>query len=168
MSAKWPLPDWRKACKKQWLKRDFNNNEHFAKRVRSVAWETAKVDIEGQYPGESRKEFRARLIRKSSRLAVTISASIQKLRPDQQEKVVKVMDHWVDEWEKKTKDPDFVPALDCVETTSTHLMEFVDQVIPGLDEFFICRQKWCSTVCLSTNWVNNHPNGQHRCPRCGE
>ena len=45
---KWSLPDWRKACKKQWLKRDFNNNEHFAKRVRSVAWETAKIDVEDQ------------------------------------------------------------------------------------------------------------------------
>jgi hypothetical protein len=45
-----------------WLKRDYNNNEHFAKRVRSVAWETAKLDIEDQYPGDSGKEFRARLI----------------------------------------------------------------------------------------------------------
>jgi hypothetical protein len=102
---KWALPAWRKACKQQWLKRDNNNNEHFAKRVRSVAWETAKLDIEDQSPGESRKELRARLIRKSSRLAVTISASIQKLRLDQQEKVVKVMDHWVDEWEKKQRTP---------------------------------------------------------------
>jgi hypothetical protein len=89
---------------------------------------------------------------------VTISASIQKLRLDQQEKVVKVMDHWVDEWEKKTKDPDYVPALDCVETTSTHLMEFVDQVLPGLDEFFICHQKWCSTVCLSVDQSDQQPS----------
>jgi hypothetical protein len=57
--------------------------------------------------------------------------------------------------------------MDCEETTSTPFMELVDKVLPGVDEYYICRQKHCSMVCLSTHWVNNHPNGQYRCPACG-
>ena len=133
-----------------------------------MAWEQAKADLEEQYPGESRKEYRGRLISKSTRLAISFTIGTRKLRADQQVVVAKVMDHWVDEWATKVKNPDYAPAMDCEETTSTHLIEFVDQVLPGLDEYFICRQKTCSLVCNSTNWIHNHPNGQYRCPACGE
>ena len=164
----WNEKDWRKACKQQWLLREINSNEHYVKRVRSVNWETAKQDIEARHPGENKKEFRARLCAKSLRLALAIGKGITKLKPEQQTKVVNIMDKWVVEWETKAKNPDYVPCLDCTDTTSTHLMEFVDHVLPGLDEFFLCRQKVCSPVCAADCWLNNHPNGQHRCPCCVE
>jgi hypothetical protein len=47
-------------------------------------------------------------------------------------------------------------------------MDFVDQILPGIDEYYMCRQKDCSMVCQATNWVNNSPNYQFRCPACGE
>ena len=167
-SQQWTESNWRKSCKQQWLKRQMMTEEHFKLRVRTVAWKDALKDIGEQYEGESRKDYRERLIRKSSRLAVSITAGIMKLKPEQKIAVHKVMDHWVDEWSKKVDNPDYIPAMDCEETTTTHLMEFVDKVLPGLDEYYICRQKICSMVCLSTHWVHNNPNGQFRCPACGE
>ena len=79
----WTPLDWRRSCKQQWLKRQINSEEHFKKRVRIEAWKQAKEDIEAQYEGETRKEFRAHLIRKSGRLALSITAGILKLKPEQ-------------------------------------------------------------------------------------
>jgi hypothetical protein len=92
----------------------------------------------------------------------------EKFNPEQQVEVVEVMDNWVDDSIQKVQEPDYVTAMDCEETTSTHIMEFVDKVLPGLDEYYICRQKHCSLVCLSTHWVHNKPSGHYRCPACGE
>jgi hypothetical protein len=47
-------------------------------------------------------------------------------------------------------------------------MEFVDQVLTGPDEYFICRQKHCKLVSHSDFWVHNHPDGQYLCPACSE
>jgi hypothetical protein len=47
-------------------------------------------------------------------------------------------------------------------------MDFVDQVLPGMDEYYMCRFKTCAMVCLAVNWVHNRPGGQYRCPSCGE
>jgi hypothetical protein len=82
--------------------------------------------------------------------------------------VVKVTERWVDEWTQNVEDPQYVPAMCCSATISSHLMEFVDQMLLGPDEYFICRQKHCKLVCHSTFWIHNHPEGQYRCPLCSE
>ena len=154
---------WQTKCKIQWLKRAFQNDEHSAMGVRSLA-----CDAGIEYPGQSRKEDRERLIRKSTRLAVSISAGLNHLTADQQLEVIKVMDLWVDEWSNEEEDPEYIPAMDRKEPISDLIMEFVDQVLPGLDRHFICRQKHCSMVCRRFYWAYNPPNDQYRCPACGE
>jgi hypothetical protein len=40
-------------------------------------------------------------------------------------------------------------------------------VLPGLNKYWICRQKICSMVCQSIYWIHNSPLAQYRCPACG-
>jgi hypothetical protein len=91
--------DWKKSCKFQWNKRAILSDEHYQKRVRTKAWEEeAMTDIGEMYDGETKQEFRQRLIRSSMKLAVSISAGLRKMEPEQQVAVTKVMDQWADEW----------------------------------------------------------------------
>ena len=156
--------DWQLLCSMKWLTRAYESDSKWEMRVRWVPWVEAQTDLDVL----GCMVYRERLIRKSTTLALSIMAGIKKLGRIQQVDAVKVMDRWVDEWFNKVKDPQYVPAMLCAATISAHLMEFVDHVLPGPDEYFICRQKHCSLVCHSTFWVHNHPDGQYRCPACGE
>ena len=147
---------WRIKCRTQWLKHGILQDEFYAMRVRPLAWD----------PGEFRKEVC--LIRKSRRLAVSMSANLNHLTADEQLKVVKVIDNWVDEWSNEEEDPKYIAAMARWEPISDLVTEFVDQVLPVLDQHFICRQKHCSMVCRWCYWVHNRSNDQNRCPACAE
>jgi hypothetical protein len=47
-------------------------------------------------------------------------------------------------------------------------MPFLNTVWKGSDEYYMCRLKHCSMLCLSKYWIHNKPNHQYRCPACGE
>jgi hypothetical protein len=80
-----------------------------------------------------------------------------------------VLDHWINEWgTKEDQNPDYVLAMACEETTSTHIKDFMTQVLPELDEYWFCRHDHCSMVSKSTSWIRNPPSGNFRCPHCGE
>jgi hypothetical protein len=159
---------WNNKCKEQWALRQTNSGEHFEQRVRNQGHDAAVLDIGRRHPGQSKKLYRASLIKCSMEISKAITAGIKKLRADQQAKVKEQMQLWVKEWEQKAENPEYITKLDCKLTTSTHLMDFVDQILPGMDEYYMCRQRHCSMVCQAINWVNNHPNYQFRCPACGE
>jgi hypothetical protein len=144
--------------------REKENDKHFQKRRRSMTFDYAQLQLTGQQQGESRKMYRRRLIDKS----IGLASGFMKLRADQEPAVGAVIDHWMEEWNSNVENPDYLRAVDCNKTTSTHLVEFMAQVIPGLGDYYICRQKNCSLVCKSTNWIHNHPHGNRRCPACGE
>ena len=74
------LTDWQTLCKMKWLARAYLTHEdYYEKRIRWLCW-----GVVDEYPGECRKQFRDRLIRKSTRLAVSITADLNKLTADQQ------------------------------------------------------------------------------------
>jgi hypothetical protein len=153
--------DWQNLCKMQWLKLSFQTDEFYAMSTRSLAFDAGIED-----PGEFRKNVC--LIRKSTRLAVSMCAGLNHLTAEQQCKVVKVIDLWVDEWSNEEEFPEYIPAMAREEPISDLITEFVDQVLPGLNNYLICRQKHCSMVCLWMYWIHNRPNDQCRCPACGE
>jgi hypothetical protein len=159
---------WKKKCQAQWDLRKTNSGEHLVMRVRCASFMQAKLDIGRMHKGESKQEFRERLIQATRKFASAITAGRKKLRDDQQAKVDQVVSKWVVEWEQKAENPEYITKLDCEILTSTHHMDFVDQILPGIDEYYMCRHKECSMVCRASEWVNNLPNYQYRCPACGE
>jgi hypothetical protein len=159
----WNHPQWRKLCNRQWSIRDKENAKHFHKRRRSIGVQGLKLDVEAKRPEVTRKMYRRRLMDK-----IGLAPGFMKLRADQMPAVGAVIDHWLEEWANKVENPDYVRAMDCNTTTSSHLVEFMSQVIPGMGDYYICRQKSCSLVCKSTNWIHNRANDNRRCPACGE
>jgi hypothetical protein len=90
----------------------------------------------------------------------------RRFNAEQQVEVDEVIDTSVDPSIRQVQEHDHVTAMDSDETIFTHTREFMDRVLTGLDDYFICRQKHCSMVCLSTHVLHN---GEHyRCPACGE
>jgi DNA-directed RNA polymerase subunit RPC12/RpoP len=158
------LDTWTNLCKVQWLKFAFQTDEFYAMSVRSLSAVAGDAGIE--YPGELHRDVG--LIRKSTRLAVSISAGLNHFTAQQQWQVVKVIDRWVDEWSNEEEVPEYIPFMASDEPISDLVTEFVDQVLPGLERHMICRQKHCSMVCRWPWWIHNKPNEQYRCPACGE
>ena len=87
------LTEWRSICGVKWMLRGLLKDEYYERRIRWLCW-----DVVDKYPGECRKQRRDRLIRKSTRLAVGITNDVNRLTFDQQLEVIKLIDHWVDQW----------------------------------------------------------------------
>jgi hypothetical protein len=73
----------------------------------------------------------------------------------------------VDDSIQTVQEHDYVTAMDRDDTTATHTEHFVEKVLSVADVYFICRQKHCSMVCLSTHVLRNDDE-HYRCPACGE
>jgi hypothetical protein len=156
--------EWELLCSMKWLTYIYEVDSTWQPRVRWVPWVQGHTDPNAL----ACPRYRELLISDSVMLAQNIVADIRKLGKFQQLEMVEVLDTWMDEWFNKVKVPQYVPAMLCSETISAHLMEFVDNVLTGPDEYFICRQKYCLMVCHSNFWIHNYPEGQYRCPSCGE
>jgi hypothetical protein len=65
-------------------------------------------------------------------------------------------------------EPDFITAMDRDDRNATLIDMFVEKVVTVQDSWFLCRQKQCSMIIPSEDWVHNRPNGQYRCPACGK
>ena len=74
----------------------------------------------------------------------------------------------MEDQEKKAADPEYVPPLRTYRKLSDFLAQFIDEVLPGVNEHWLCRHRTCLHIGLAAEWINNHPNGQYRCPSCGE
>jgi predicted RNA-binding Zn-ribbon protein involved in translation (DUF1610 family) len=157
----WNRVDWHKACIEQWLQRELMSREHYEHRVSCCRRARKHIHVHGEI--ENRWMYRENLSQ-----AIGSKASSEKLMSAQQNEMLEAFEEWRDQWIQKTQDRSHVTDMDVEECISTPFMELVDKVLPGVDEYYICRQKSCSMVCLSTHWVNNYPSGQYRCPACGE
>lgn len=144
------------------------NAGQILKRVRSVAWETARKDIKERYPGESKKAWRARLIAESKTLACAFAAGLARLPPEARVRAGAALSAWIDEWQRKAADGAYVPTLE-VTLTDDWLLQFVDEILPGVNEYFLCRHRECLTMTRNCDWLHNCPDGGHfLCSQCGE
>jgi hypothetical protein len=154
---KWNQVDWLKSCDDQWLQRASTKLRNFKKRKQSRIWYNRRIaerrkreicmrslEVFPRWMRErAREQFNVELYKEDE--AMSVDDSIQT-----------VQEH------------DYFTAMDRDDTTATLTDHFVEKVVTGADVCFICRQKHCSMVSLSTHWVHNQPNGNHRCPACGE
>ena len=82
---------------------------------------------------------------------------------------------WDDDMRQKSEDPTFVPPLAEV-FVSDFEAQFMSEIVTGLDEYFMCRQKHCMFVCRNTDWIHNAAHNppqkgdpvHYRCPKCGQ
>jgi hypothetical protein len=80
--------------------------------------------------------------------------------------MVAALGEWQQDLAAKAADPEFVPPLREVRLTDLEA-QFVSRIVPGLDEFFLCRRRECLFVCRNIDWIEETGGNHFACPRCG-
>ena len=162
------LADWKRMCKRMWLMRQVEAQGHL-KRIRNTTYESAREDIEARHPGESRREFRKRIIQETAALAAALATGIARMAEKERGKATQALANWVTEWQKKAEDGTYVPKLE-VTLLQDQVLQFASEVVPGVDEYYVCRQRECRILCRNTDWIHNLAagGGHYLCISCGE
>ena len=164
------LPRWKKMCKAAWIEREKEVNTVFQERARVTGWKKAVDQVGPKLEGESNSRLHQRRKKAVANLALTWVRGIAALQTHQRAAVTQAAETFVMEWQKQAENPDYVPLLDSGSVMQHDLAQWVDMVVPGVEEYYICRHRLCHNVCLSREWIHNVAagGGQYRCPACGE
>jgi hypothetical protein len=138
---------------------------------RTGTWKTIVEDVGERHAGESKREFRRRLCEAFFLHASIVATAFQKMRPDQQERIMDAFSEFGANIEKQAANPAYVPPMDDNEAAHTSfwlphaVTQYIDTLIEGVNEHFVCRRTKCLLFTLSTMWIEN--GSQYRCPGCG-
>ena len=78
------------------------------------------------------------------------------------------LEQWVAEWGRKAEDGTYTLSLKMT-MTDDWLLQFISEIVPGVNEYFLCRQRNCLVLTRNTDWLHNVPDGGHYlCSQCGE
>ena len=117
-----------------------------------------------QRAGESRQQWRQRVIGRLPMFAVTIATSFLKEPEEVQKERLVAIGRWRTEAEKEAKDPTYVPNIDTPKLADCAAQHFT-KISEGIDDFFFCRRRDCLLVAPNHQWPNNN-GGQYACPHC--
>ena len=150
---------WREECKRTWQDRQYEQKENLIRRARRQGWDAAKRDIDSRHPGETRRAVRNRLKEFTALWVIHIASAYSKMPKEKKETCKSALQEWVQEHERKARDPEYVPKL---KETNVSSMEhqFLSEIVTGIDAFFVCRQKTCLWIGRNVDWahdVAHHP-----------
>ena len=106
--------------------------------------------------GASRNEYRRRALEAVLIIAMAASKAYDEAPEKDQEGYDEGFVLWHEDWQKKAEDPFSVPQLNTVLTRDCEA-QFLSEVPPGVQEYYLCRHKDCMFVCRSTDWTHNAP-----------
>ena len=155
-----------------------------------MCWKKARQDIGERFPEESKRKFRQRVLTERQTLAFVFTACLRELTPEvgevtntprptpaptpakqkiqARQNAKAALAQWVEEWGKKAEDGTYCPSLQ-VTMTDEWLLQFISEILPGVNEYFLCRQRNCLVLTRNTDWLHNGPVGcQYLCSQCGE
>ncbi len=158
---------WKKVVASTWLKRSVSTAEHYEKRARVQGWDGLIAELEERQPGEARKAYRRRLLSRVCTIGTALVAGLQEMTKDQQDRLHTAMEEWQEDCRKKAENDEFVPILSSIHLSDFEA-QFLSELVPGLDEYFLCRQRSCLAVTHNNTWIHNSPNGQYLCPSCAQ
>ena len=168
-TGKLPNNKWQKVCRNQWERRQANAHEKVLRMKRVKTWHEAIDRTGGQRDGESSKVFRQRVKQELGTLAALALMCMPKLSPKQSQELSEGFVKLQTDWERKKDDPEFVP-----EFTEKDLTDFecqhISEIMPGVDDYYLCRKEGCLMVCRNTDWPNTIKagGGQYYCPACAQ
>jgi hypothetical protein len=141
--------------------------------VRDLSWKKAKEQVGKKYPGENNKSFKTRIWDAAvEHVRAWQDAFYEKFTDQQREDAKRALMMWVNELERKAQDPEYVPQL--LAPTPEELfndnkvLQFIDEILPGISRFFLCRHKTCGLITHASSWVKAKENDIYRCPKCTE
>lgn len=137
--------------------------------IRTGQWKAIEKDCDERHEGESKKEFRARLKEAWMVAATLVSMAYEKATPEQQKKMVAAFTEYATNAEREAQDPHFLADMNAktAEFWMPHrITTYIDVLVTGLNEHFICRRARCLHYTLSTTWIEGSL-GHFKCPQCG-
>jgi hypothetical protein len=154
-----------------WVQRKHSNKD-VLRTVREIGWNKAKQEV-GKEHGEKNSEFRARLWAAAVEHVKIFNEAFQNVfTMKQQADAKKAFKVWVNEQERKAKDPTYVPQLTTPSPDELFnddmVLQFIDEVVPGMHRFYLCRHKTCGLITHSSSWVKAAESDHYRCPSCTE
>jgi hypothetical protein len=179
-----PTMDWRGSifmiCRRCWNENQNDNcnkcNQEAWEQMCQDQWQRAYMNFqEAERIREERRRIGAAFLRENTTRRLIHGTWIdgQWIQDDNpttfdaepQAEMDEVFDTSVDPSIQQVQANGPVTAMDS-DTIWTHTQTFEDGVLTGLDDYFMCRRKECSMVCLSSHVLTS---GAHiRCPACGE
>jgi hypothetical protein len=160
--------EFAKKVKAAWRKRrvEKGNERDIA---RSYSYQQAIKDAEARKEGEGWRDYRKRFVAYICVNAAIIAGAILRAKAWQQREYVGAIQNWLAEKDKSAADPSFIPQIvGTINLLPTEISQFLDEIVPGLSEYYICRRKGCQFFSLNTWWIPDCNRSLWRCPQCGQ
>lgn len=157
---------WSSKCNSSWSARQKNSADHYAARVRCTSFEQVVEDVGSRHPGVGKDEYRKTLLDATLNIALQVMKAFRNLSEELRGTVLAAFASWDRDHEMRARDAEYVPQLVDV-TLSDHVMQFVDEVVPGVHDYFLCRHLDCLHAIPGADWVRNVRVTRYLCPACG-
>ena len=135
--------------------------------VRTGSWKAIIDDVEARHPGESRSLYRARLKEAWLTAAALVCSAFDRATARQQQKMLLAFNVYSAMAQQQAAEPAYCPSMDSIHGEfwmPSRILSYVDTVVTGIDDFFICRRVRCMSFCYSTQWIEG--SSHYRCPAC--
>lgn len=155
-----------------WRARADSARNIMSQRVRNMNHDEYMKALLEEFPGESRAEIRRKFRAIGSQLATRVNEAITAMSANAQKVVGEAMVTWESQLARKAEDLGdndgiYIPEITTNIFLDSHAFQWVDTIVAGLNEFWICRHKPCLMVIPSVCWLKNGQGGwQFRCPAC--
>ncbi len=142
-------------------------------RARLQSYKDVLNFVEEQYPDSTDQERRTQAMYHAKQIARAADRSMIHIGPTRRRAILECFQRWEQYHLEKaasnqsTTLREYLSSDKCGE----HLLDFWREVLPCLDQHFICRNRDCTHVIESAHWLrgiqdHNPPQGQYRCPKC--
>ena len=149
--------DFAKEVRKLWKQRK-NHRAREKTLIRTCNWESLKEQTASRYEGESRTEFRKRLCEAFYMAATLVGTAYDRASPTQQVRMVQAFQELEANAVMQASVPMYVPDMDAIHANfwlPDKVTQYVDMIVEGINEHFLCRRVKCLRYTLCATWIEN-------------
>lgn len=156
-----------RALRRKWRDRAIATGKSLT-RARGQSYKLQLADLVSEHQVGNRAARRA-LIDVSNKMALKIAIGFLKLDRESKRILRETMLNATRQRAMEAEDPRLiqrsVPSLGIF--AEANARDYVDKIVDGLDENFICREIDCRHLGPNRMWIARRSRYRHRCPRCG-
>ena len=142
-------------------------------RARLQGYKDVLNFVEEQYPDLTDQERRHKAMYHAKQIARAADRSMIHIGPTRRRAILECFQRWEQYHMEKaaTNQSTTLQQYLSSATCGEHLLDFWHEVLPCLDQHFICCNRDCTHVIESAHWLrdiqdHNPKQGQYRCPKC--
>lgn len=155
-----------KALRSKWRDRSIATGKSFS-RARGQAYKRQLADLVSEHQVGNRAARRA-LIDVSNKMALKIAIGFLKIDHEGKRILRETMLNTTRQRAEEAEDPQLIqPSVPSLRIfAEDNARDYVEKIVDGLDENFICRETDCRHLGPNRMWLIRRSRYRHRCPRC--